>query len=112
MVFLGIVMPVRAAARSPSRRPIWRVRIDKLVSGEPVAPEKVFRLASDKCEPRIEMTRKFTNHLRVAVNADVKLCGNFVPQHCSTTQVRLNVNPMPRHQVYQLLKTTELSARI
>jgi hypothetical protein len=58
------------------------------------------------------MTDKLTNRLWVTVNADVKLCGNFVPEHRSPSQVRLDVNPMRRHQVYQFLKTAELSARI
>jgi hypothetical protein len=58
------------------------------------------------------MTDKFTNRLWVTVNADVELCGYFVPEYRSSSQVRLDVNPMRRHQVYQLLKTAELSARI
>ena len=58
------------------------------------------------------MTDKFTNRLWVPVNADVKLCGYFVPEYRSSSKVRLDVNPMRRHQVYQLLKTAELSARI
>lgn len=58
------------------------------------------------------MTDKPTNHIRVAVNPDVKLGGYFVPEYRPTAQMRLDINPMRWHQVYQFLKTAELSARI
>ena len=55
------------------------------------------------------MTDKFTNRLWVTVNADVELCGYFVPEYRSSSQVRLDVNPMRRNHVNQPLIATEFS---
>src|SRR5438876_225740 len=55
------------------------------------------------------MADKLTNHRRIKVNADVHLGRCLVPQHRAATQVRLDVNPMRRNQVYQPLVAAKFS---